>query len=167
MTEMTRCLHYALILLGFVLLPSHAEEIRPAGDVIGTDPSAGGDGVAPPKADMLPGYSTAPGEAPRGWVEGLMMGGVMPRSADIQDLPEPDSEGARLLNRYCTQCHGLPTPDQHSAEGWFPVVERMRMRLRWMATYSNMKFAEPTAAEIVAINEYLAEHARKLAPAGP
>lgn len=91
----------------------------------------------------------------------------MPRSADIQDLPEPQSEGARLLNRYCAQCHGLPTPDQHSAEGWFPVVERMRMRLRWMATYSNMRFAEPTAAENVLINQYLAEHGRKPAPAGP
>lgn len=164
---MTRGLHYFLILLGLVLPALHAEEIRPSGGVIGTDPSAGGAGGAPPKADMLPGYSSAPGEAPRGGVEGLMMGGVMPRSADIQDLPEPDSEGAKLLNRYCTQCHGLPTPDQHSAEGWFPVVERMRMRLRWMATYSNMKFAEPSAAETVVINRYLSEHARSPAPTGP
>lgn len=164
---MTRCLRCAPILLWLALLSSHAEEVRPSGDAIGTDPSAGSDAAAPPKADMLPGYGIAPGEAPRGWVEGLMMGGVMPRSADIQDLPEPQSEGARLLNRYCAQCHGLPTPDQHSAEGWFPVVERMRMRLRWMATYSNMKFEEPTAAESLVINRYLAEHARKPAPAAP
>ncbi|MCG3144999.1 MAG: hypothetical protein HONDAALG_02534 [Gammaproteobacteria bacterium] len=167
MTAMSHCLRYALILLWLAPLPSRAEEVRPSGDVIGTDPSAAADAAERPKADMLPGYGIAPGEAPRGWVEGLMMGGVMPRSADIRDLPEPDSEGARLLNQYCTQCHGLPTPDQHSAEGWFPVVERMRMRLRWMATYSNMRFAEPTAAENVLINQYLAEHGRKPAPAGP
>jgi hypothetical protein len=160
-------LRTSLMLLSLTLAPSHAEEIRPSGDVIGTDPSAGSDTSPRPKADILPGYSTAPGEAPGGSVEGLMMGGVMPRSADIQDLPEPASEGAKLLNRYCTQCHGLPTPDQHSAEGWFPVVERMRTRMRWMAMYSNIKFAEPTAAEIVVINQYLAEYARKPEPPAP
>jgi hypothetical protein len=165
MTKTMQCFRNTLILLGLALSPLHAEEIRPSGDVIGTDPSAGPDAKPPPKADILPGYSTAPGETPGGWVEGLMMGGVMPRSADIQDLPDSASEGAKLLNRYCTQCHGLPTPDQHSAEGWFPVVERMRTRMRWMAMYSNIKFAEPTAAENVIINQYLAEHARK--PAAP
>ena len=43
-------------------------------------------------------------------MEGMMMGGAMPRGADPAQLPEPQSAGARLVNQYCTQCHGMPTP---------------------------------------------------------
>jgi hypothetical protein len=152
-----------LVWMATAFFLAHAEEVRPLKDVLGTDPSES----AQPKADMLPGYSRAFGEAPGGSVEGLMMGGVMPRSADIQDLPDYQSAGAQLLNRYCTQCHGLPTPDQHSAEGWFPVVQRMKTRMKWMTLYSSIKFEEPTAAEILSINQYLTEYARKPESSAP
>ncbi len=49
-----------------------------------------------------------------------------------------------LSNRekyYCSQCHGLPTADQHSAAEWPAVVDRMLVHMR-----ENNKSA-PSAAE--------------------
>lgn len=94
-----------------------------------------------------------------GWMEGMMMGGQMPRGTDPAQLPNPQAPGARLLNQYCTQCHGLPTPALHSAAGWPPVVERMNARMQWMSRNSRMPIKAPNAAEFKSIVEYLQRHA--------
>ncbi len=44
-------------------------------------------------------------------------------SADA--LAETGSEGAVLLDRYCSQCHNLPGPDRHTAAEWRDVAPRM------------------------------------------
>lgn len=79
----------------------------------------------------------------------------MPRGVDPAQLPEPRSPGARLLGQYCTQCHGLPTPDLHSAEGWLPVVGRMNARMQWMSRNSNMGIRSPSRSELQTIVGYL------------
>lgn len=96
-----------------------------------------------------------------GMTEGMMMGGAMPRGADPAQLPEPKSAGARLVNQYCAQCHGLPSPALHSAPGWAPVVGRMNARMHWMRQNSSMDIAAPTSEELKAITGYMQTHATK------
>jgi cytochrome c5 len=47
-----------------------------------------------------------------------IMGDVLPPGMDPALLPEPKSEGARLLTGYCNQCHNLPGPGMHIAAEW-------------------------------------------------
>lgn len=41
-------------------------------------------------------------------------------------LPDGNSAGARLLQAYCSECHGVPSPTDHIAAHWPNVVERMQ-----------------------------------------
>lgn len=94
-------------------------------------------------------------------VEGFMMGGQMPQGADPKLLPDPQSQGVKLVNRYCTQCHGLPTPVLHSDIGWPPVINRMNIRMEWMnLNNSKMGIFAPTPAELKTITEYMQKNAR-------
>ena len=43
-------------------------------------------------------------------------------------LPEPDSVGAKLLKKYCANCHGVPQPAIHKKNEWRNVVYRMNTR---------------------------------------
>lgn len=91
---------------------------------------------------------------------GGMMGGAMPRPLGPAQLPEPEAEGARLLTQYCTQCHDLPSPKQHSASGWPATVARMNTRMQWMSqSNSSMKIESPTANELRTLTAYLEKHA--------
>ena len=91
---------------------------------------------------------------------GGMMGGAMPGALGPAQLPEPDGAGARLLTQYCTQCHGLPSPKQHSASGWPATVTRMNMRMQWMSrTNSPMNIVAPTDKELRTLTTYLEKHA--------
>ncbi len=94
-----------------------------------------------------------------GMMEGMMMGGEMPRGVDPAQLPEPQSAGARLVGQFCTQCHGLPTPDLHSAAGWLPTVDRMNARMQWMSRNSNMGIHAPSRSELQTIVAYLQSQA--------
>ena len=64
--------------------------------------------------------------------DGLMTGTLqrMPKSGiSPADLPDGDSEGAQGFTKFCTQCHVLPSPKMHSAQEWWPIVERMAFRM--------------------------------------
>jgi hypothetical protein len=61
---------------------------------------------------------------------GPMLERLLPPTFEAKDLPEPRSEGARLVRRYCVQCHNLPNPAMHSAARWSSVVERMVPRMQ-------------------------------------
>lgn len=69
-------------------------------------------------------------------------------------LPEPESDGARLVRDYCGQCHGVPAPDAHVAANWPPVVQRMVVLMKRSGR------AVPADTELRSINEYLQRHAR-------
>jgi len=52
-------------------------------------------------------------------------------SANI--LPEPASEGAQVMKKFCSDCHAPPSPATHTAEEWPNVVYRMQERRRMKA----------------------------------
>ncbi len=98
-----------------------------------------------------------------------MMSGRLPPGIRPEDLPEPDSTGAQLLVRYCTQCHNLPSPAMHTAEDWPRVEARMLARERMMAGMHGMMqmmdIQAPSKEEERTILAYLQQHA--LRPASP
>ena len=60
---------------------------------------------------------------------GPLLERILPPTFEARQLPEPDSEGARLEQRYCVQCHNLPNPAMHHAAKWPPIVDRMVVRM--------------------------------------
>lgn len=96
-----------------------------------------------------------------------MMGDMLPPPMDPSDLPEPTSEGAQLLRKFCTQCHYLPGPGLHTAGEWPPVVDRMNRRMQMMRGDHMMmdRIEAPDEKELAAIVAYLQKHAQKPLPA--
>lgn len=95
-----------------------------------------------------------------------MMSGRLPPGIEPEDLPKPDSKGAKLLVRYCTQCHNLSSPSMHSSEEWPTVTQRMFNRLSWMSGMREewmgmMWMKAPTPEEKREIVAYLKEYSLK------
>ena len=95
-----------------------------------------------------------------------MMSGRLPPGIEPEDLPDPESEGAKLLLRYCTQCHNLPSPAMHTSEEWPDVAQRMFSRLRMMSGMREewmgmMWMKAPSAEEQEIIVAYLKAHSLK------
>lgn len=95
-----------------------------------------------------------------------MMGTQLPPDIDPQDLPDPQSEGARLLARYCTQCHNLPGPGMHTADEWPGVVDRMNQRMQMMSDHGMMgmmmgRIEAPSESELRELVAYLQAHAQR------
>jgi cytochrome c5 len=92
-----------------------------------------------------------------------------PAGVTLADLPDPGSQGAELISRYCTPCHALPSPASHSVTDW-PVVLR-RMWLRAERVDSSFGVPVPTNAERIVIQDYLLNNAfqvrRETLPGGP
>jgi cytochrome c5 len=76
-----------------------------------------------------------------------------PAGVQPGDLPEPQSQGAQLVGKYCTQCHDLPAPAAHSATDWPSVVRRMWLRMEWLPATYGVKV--PTVGERSTMLEYL------------
>jgi len=87
-----------------------------------------------------------------GMMGGSMMGQMVPNDSG-QALPEPESEEARLFQRYCGQCHATPMTTAHSAREWPQVVDRMK---QYMVTQGR---AVPDGNQLQEINDYLQRHA--------
>lgn len=85
---------------------------------------------------------------------------VLPPGIDPSLLPEPKSKSARLLQRYCTQCHYLPGPGRHTAEEWPVVIERMKTRFD-MHRQMMGGIAVPTESESKTLTDYLQTYAQK------
>ncbi|MDA8164089.1 MAG: hypothetical protein M0017_03510 [Desulfobacteraceae bacterium] len=91
-----------------------------------------------------------------------MMGDMLPPPMNPARLPDPDSEGARLLQEFCSQCHYLPGPGLHTAAQWPAVVSRMNRRMQMMSGMMMMgRIEAPTAQELATIRGYLETHAQK------
>ena len=60
---------------------------------------------------------------------GPMLERILPPTFEQRQLPEPESQGARLALRYCVQCHNLPNPAMHHAPKWPAIVDRMVVRM--------------------------------------
>jgi len=109
-------------------------------------------------------------DARKRWAEsphGPLLERILPPGFDADELPEPGSEGARLTQRYCVQCHNLPNPAMHHAARWRPVLERMVLRMRGrgnMGTLMKGMMAgveAPSEEESRELLAYLRRHAQK------
>jgi hypothetical protein len=60
---------------------------------------------------------------------GPMLERILPPTFAVSQLPEPGSAGARLVVRYCVQCHNVPNPAMHHAQKWPTIVQRMVLRM--------------------------------------
>jgi cytochrome c5 len=92
-----------------------------------------------------------------------------PAGFTAADLPEPDSQGARLMVENCTQCHELPTPGAHSATDWPRVLRRMWIRMDELPDSLGVKtLAE---GERTRVSQYLMANALQVSdadlPPGP
>lgn len=63
----------------------------------------------------------------------VVAGCELPQTESRISLPEPDSEGAQVLKKYCSVCHAPPSPLVHSAKEWPNVIYRMQERRRMKA----------------------------------
>ena len=93
-------------------------------------------------------------------MQGHMMGpGMMGPGIRGQVVLEPQSAGAKLVKQYCTQCHGLPTPAQHTADTWPAVVARMQAHMQETSNNGTMLIRIPSQSKIKEIIGYLQKHA--------
>ncbi len=92
-----------------------------------------------------------------------MMPGMLPPEIKRENLPDPDSRGAKLLTRYCNQCHNPPSPNMHTAGEWPAVTDRMFARMSMMS--GMMGIENPSSEEQQALLSYLTTHSlRAIAP---
>ncbi len=102
-----------------------------------------------------------PGMEARGCGAGMMTGasGSMWAPTAAPSLPEADSRGARLVGKYCAQCHAPPSPSLHTAEEWAGVTQRMRGHIGELAA-SGVGVQMPDASDLNALTQYLGKHGR-------
>lgn len=89
---------------------------------------------------------------------------AMPPAGFTQaDLPDPESQGARILAENCTQCHEMPTPGAHSATDWPRVLARMWLRTDELPeSYGVKRLAE---GERSLVSDYLITNALQVTDA--
>lgn len=124
----------------------------------------------PPPANSA---SAATANAPQTFQDSIFLAAARaalpPPGVNPADLPQPNSEGAHLVTKYCTVCHALPTPLAHSATDWPHIVRRMWLRMDIVAP--TFHIATPSVAERAVIVPYLVENSLKVVgtalPPGP
>src|SRR5512135_1690578 len=70
-------------------------------------------------------------------------------------LPDASSQGAKLVGKYCGQCHAAPLPNFHTADEWSSVTRRMQQRMN--SEIEGMR--APTEYEMNEILSYLQKKA--------
>ncbi len=90
----------------------------------------------------------------------------MPPALAPDHFPEPDSAGARLVGRYCGQCHYAPAPGHHTAAEWPKVLERMDLLVEVTARFGRQlkPLEAPSRNERALIGEYLGANALRPLP---
>jgi len=108
-------------------------------------------------------------DARKRWSEspyGPMLERILPPTFEARELPEPGSGGAKLVQRYCVQCHNLPNPAMHQAAKWPAVVDRMVVRMEGRGNLGRLMadmmagVRAPAAEETQALKDYLQSHAQ-------
>lgn len=118
----------------------------------------------------LPALADEAAQAKERWAaspHGPLLERILPPSFDASELPERDSQGARLVLRYCVQCHNLPNPAMHHAAKWPGIVDRMVLRMHGKGNLGAL-MAEmmagvraPAASEVQDLTGYLQKHAQE------
>ena len=91
---------------------------------------------------------------------GWLFGRWLPAEGAERFLPEPDSDGARGVARYCTQCHGVPPPTLHTALEWQALTRTMARHMERSDTPIPMCATPIPAADLEVVRDYLQRHAR-------
>jgi hypothetical protein len=109
-------------------------------------------------------------KAEKPWKEsshGPMLERIIPPGFTPDMLPERGSQGARLTQRYCVQCHNLANPAMHDAGRWPSVVRRMVPRMEGKGNMGRL-MAEmmagveaPSRADEQLIVAYLRRHGQR------
>jgi cytochrome c5 len=122
---------------------------------------------------LLAGFAAAASEteeAKKRWEaspQGPLLERILPPTFEARQLPEPRTQGARLAQRYCVQCHNLPNPAMHDAAKWPPIVERMVLRMEGRGNMGPLMsdmmagVRAPTVEEKRTLVAYLRKHAQK------
>lgn len=88
---------------------------------------------------------------------------VMPPGMPLDQLPQAKSQGAAVLQNYCSQCHMLPGPGRHTADEWPAVFKRMVTLMdvsnRFSGLLGNIKV--PDATEQAQLLAYLQNNSLK------
>jgi len=101
------------------------------------------------------------------WAEsphGPMLERILPPTFEPRQLPERDSQGAKLTVRYCVQCHNLPNPAMHHAAKWPTIVDRMVVRMRGRGNMGKLMYEmmegvqAPSVEEVSTLLAYLQKH---------
>jgi uncharacterized protein len=109
-------------------------------------------------------------QAQKDWARspyGPMMTRILPRSIEPNDLPDASSTGARVMARYCVQCHYLPNPRMHTRERWTSVVDRMVWRMRGNGNMGALmkdmmaRVKAPSDEEVRTLKRYLDANAQR------
>jgi hypothetical protein len=97
----------------------------------------------------------------------LMVSEILPPGIAPEKLPEPNSLGTRLLQKYCIQCHDIFSPRMHSAEKWLSVFQRMSFHMQMMPRGRKMgmmiKIEVPSLQESTELLTYLKRHSLRTA----
>lgn len=129
-----------------------------------------GAGVALPDPPALDRIAEAYRERWENHPRGQWLLRILPVRLLPSQLPEADSEPARLTARYCVQCHALPAPAMHGAERWEAVVRRMLPRMRGEGNEGRLMhemmegLQAPDGPQTRAIIDYLGRHAQRPLP---
>lgn len=90
--------------------------------------------------------------------------GLPPAGITRADLPDPESQGALLVEQYCAAiCHAIPAPGSHSSSDWPAVVRRMWLRTSRVTSMVNVTL--PDVAERIIIVQYLLDNALQVSSA--
>jgi hypothetical protein len=109
-------------------------------------------------------------QARQRWQEsphGPMLERILPPTFEPRQLPDPAAPGARLMLRYCVQCHNLPNPAMHEAAKWPLVFERMVLRMRGRGNMGPLMqemmagVSAPSVDEAETLLRYLEKHAQR------
>jgi cytochrome c5 len=85
---------------------------------------------------------------------------ALPTGVRPEDLPDPQSSGAKMLQTFCATCHALPSPAMHSATDWPGVVRRMWLRMDLLNPQHRVP--TPELGERIVLLDYLNGHALKV-----
>jgi hypothetical protein len=119
---------------------------------------------------ITPALADEAAQAKKRWAEsphGPLLERILPPTFEVRQLPEPDSRGAALSQRYCVQCHNLPNPAMHHAARWPGIVERMVKRMQGRGNLGGVMsdmmagVQAPSADETRELVSYLRRHAQK------
>ena len=95
---------------------------------------------------------------------------ILPVRLKPSEMPEAESEPARLTARYCVQCHALPDPAMHGAQRWARIVDRMLPRMRGEGNQGRLMhemmqgLQAPDPQQTRMITDYLVRHAQRPLP---